>query len=67
MDRSGAHAPTQSALVTKIEAARLLGVSRYTIRRLVQLGRLEEIRLADGMTPRLRRDEVLALAESDSS
>jgi excisionase family DNA binding protein len=50
------------ALVTKVEAARLLGVSRYTIIRLVQRGVLREIRLGEGMTPRLRREDVLELA-----
>ena len=50
------------ALVTKVEAARLLGVSRYTIIRLVQRGTLREVRLGDGMTPRLRRQDVLDLA-----
>lgn len=53
------------ALVTKVEAARLLGVSRYTIIRLVQRGALREVRLGDGMTPRLRREDVLDLARGN--
>ena len=62
---SGSTAVTP-ATVTKIEAARILGVSRQTITRLVQRGALREVRLADGMTPRLRRGDVLALAEGDA-
>jgi excisionase family DNA binding protein len=63
MSRSAAaEAPV---LVTKVEAARLLGVSRYTIIRLVQGGTLREVQLGEGMTPRLRREDVLALAEGD--
>jgi excisionase family DNA binding protein len=63
MSRSAAaEAPV---LVTKVEAARLLGVSRYTIIRLVQGGALLEVRLSEGMTPRLRRDDVLALARAE--
>jgi excisionase family DNA binding protein len=64
MSRSAAaEAPV---LVTKVEAARLLGVSRYTIIRLVQRGALREVSLADGMSPRLRREDVLALARGDA-
>jgi excisionase family DNA binding protein len=64
MTRSGTQeAP---ALVTKVEAARLLGVSRHTVIRLVQRGTLHEVRLSDGMTPRLRREDVLALTRSDA-
>jgi excisionase family DNA binding protein len=53
------------ALVTKIEAARLLGVSRHTIIRLVRRGALREVHLSDGMMPRLRREDVVALARGD--
>lgn len=63
MSRSGTHAPV---LVTKVEAARLLGVSRQTILRLVRRGALREVLLADGMTPRLRREDILALARGDA-
>jgi len=63
MSRSGLEAP---ALVTKVEAARLLGVSRYTIIRLVEQGTLREIRLGEGMKPRLRREDVLDLAVGDA-
>ena len=63
MSGSGIDTPV---LVTKVEAARLLGCSRYTIIRLVERGVLREVRLADGMTPRLRREDVLALARGDA-
>jgi excisionase family DNA binding protein len=57
---SAPHDP-QPALLTKTDAARLLGVSRWTLDRLVKGGVLREVRLADGMNPRLLRDDVLAL------
>jgi len=63
MSGSGTEAPV---LVTKVEAARLLGVSRYTIIRLVQRGALREVVLMAGGQPRLRRDDVLALAQGDA-
>jgi len=63
MSGSGTQAP---ALVTKVEAARLLGVSRYTIIRLVERGKLHEVTLSVGMHPRLRREDVLALAVGDA-
>ncbi len=50
-----------SALLTKVEAARLLGVSTSTVFRLVRACRLTEVRLAEGMAPRLRREDVLEL------
>ncbi len=62
MSGSGTQAPV---LVTKVEAARLLGVSRYTIIRLVERGTLSEVSLGQGMQPRLRRADVLALAEGE--
>ena len=63
MSGSGTNAP---ALITKVEAARILGVSRFTVIRLVQRGALREVRLGDGMNPRLVREEVVALARGDS-
>jgi len=62
MSGSGTYSP---ALVTKVEAARLLGVSRWTISRLVNSGVLQEVRLGEDMYPRLRRRDVLALAEGE--
>jgi excisionase family DNA binding protein len=62
MSSSGTDAP---ALVTKVEAARLLGVSRYTIIPLVQRGRLREVRLDSRSAPRLRREDVLALVRGE--
>ena len=53
-------------LIGRPEAARLLGVSRDTIKRLVARGVLEEFRLAAGMHPRLRREDILALAAGSS-
>lgn len=50
-------------LVTQAEAAELLGVSRNTVVRLVGRGVLKTVRLAPGMKPRVRRSDVLALAE----
>lgn len=63
MIRSGTHEP---ALVTKAEAARLLGVSRYTIYALVKRGTLAEVVIAAGMNPRLRRSDVVALADIET-
>lgn len=40
----------------------MLGVSRDTFKRLVKRGVIEEVRLAPGMHPRFRVDDVLALA-----
>jgi excisionase family DNA binding protein len=62
MASSGLDAP---ALVTKKDAARLLGVSRDTIHRLVRDGVLTDVRVHEGMIPRLRRDDVLALARGE--
>lgn len=53
----------ESLLMTQTEAARLLGVSRNTIVRLVQRGQLSRVRLAPGFRSRVRRAEVIALAE----
>ncbi len=52
----------EPVLVSRSEAARMLGVSRNTVIRLAQRGLLHEIRLAPGMHPRIAVAEVLALA-----
>jgi len=57
-------APTQS--VSKTNAARISGLSLSTIRRLVARGILEEVRIAEGMHPRLRLADVLALSGGDA-
>jgi excisionase family DNA binding protein len=62
MSSSGLDTP---ALITKKDAARLLGVSRDTIHRLVRDGVLCDVRIHKGMVPRLRRDDVLALARGE--
>jgi excisionase family DNA binding protein len=62
MSSSGTETP---ALVTKVEAARLLGVSRYTIMRLVERGSLREVFLDSRSAPRLRREDVLGLARGE--
>ncbi len=41
----------------------MLGVSRDTFKRLVRRGVIEEVRLAPGMHPRFRVDDLLALTE----
>jgi excisionase family DNA binding protein len=56
-----------AVLVTKADAARLLGVSRWTVDRLIKRGVLRQLWLAEGMHPRLRRADVLALTREDSS
>ena len=56
---------TQTAanvLVSRGEAARLLGVSRDTVKRLVARGVLEEIRFTPESHPRFRLKDVLALS-----
>ena len=57
----------ESLLMTQTEAARLLGVSRNTIFRLVQRGEISRVRLAPGSRPRVRRAEVVALADRRGS
>jgi len=49
-------------LVRFPEAARRLGISRDTVKRLVEQGVLEEVRLTPTSHPRLRLEDVLALA-----
>lgn len=51
------------ALISKAEAGRVLDISQRSVRRLVQAGVLEEIRLGAGMRPRLRLADVLALVQ----
>lgn len=52
-------------LITFDEAARLLGVSRRTVVRLCQAGRLTEVRVTQD-APRVRMSEVKRLAEPGS-
>jgi excisionase family DNA binding protein len=54
----------ESLLVSRSEAARILGVSRATVIRLVQRGTLEEIRLSAVSHPRFRRSDLLALVRA---
>ena len=56
------HTGPESLLVTKSEAARILGYSRQTLERLVETGTLATVQLAPGMRPRIRRQDVLKLA-----
>jgi excisionase family DNA binding protein len=51
-----------AVLVSRSETARLLGVSRDTVRRLVARGVLEEIRFTPESHPRFRLRDVLALS-----
>jgi excisionase family DNA binding protein len=53
----------KSLLMTQAEAAALLGVSRNTVVRLVKRGALEKVRITPDMKPRVRREDVIALAE----
>lgn len=50
-------------ILTQVEAARLLGVSARTVRRLVQRGVLRPVRLGPGMRPRIRYADLLQLLE----
>jgi excisionase family DNA binding protein len=49
-------------LISRSEAARLLGVSRDTVKRLVARGVLEEVRFTPESHPRFRLRDVLALS-----
>jgi excisionase family DNA binding protein len=51
------------ALISKAEASRVTGLSYSTIVRLVKSGVLREVRIADGMAPRLRLADVAALGD----
>jgi excisionase family DNA binding protein len=55
---------SEPLLMTQREAAKLLGVSRNTVVRLVERGVLPTLRLAPGMAPLVRRADVVALADS---
>jgi excisionase family DNA binding protein len=50
-------------LMSQSEAAALLGVSRNTLVRLVKRGVLAKVKIAPGMMPRVRREDVVALAK----
>jgi excisionase family DNA binding protein len=58
---------SEPLLMTQGDAARLLGVSRNTVVRLVERGVLPTLRLAPGMAPRVRRADVVALADGQES
>ena len=61
----GAGVNTQTAaqvLVSRPEAARPLGCSRETVKRLVARGVLEEIRFTPESHPRFRLKDVLSLS-----
>ncbi|HWQ25032.1 MAG TPA: helix-turn-helix domain-containing protein [Gaiellaceae bacterium] len=60
------YSPSQ-VLVSRPEAARLLGCSTETVRRLVARGVLEEIRLTPESHPRFRLRDVLALSGQQAS
>ena len=49
--------------MSQSEAAALLGVSRNTLVRLVKRGVLAKVKIAPGMMPRVRREDVVALAK----
>jgi hypothetical protein len=54
---------TPPLLVSKAEAARVSGLSYSTICRLVKRGVLVEVHLDEGMSPRLRLVDVVALSK----
>jgi excisionase family DNA binding protein len=49
------------ALLTQIQSARLLGVSKQSVRRLVAAGSLEPVRIAGFGRPRYRRADLETL------
>lgn len=53
---------TAATLVNRAEAARLLGCSTHTVKRLAARGVLEEIRFTPESHPRFRLKDVLALS-----
>jgi hypothetical protein len=57
--------PSAPLLMSIAAAARLLGVDRGVVRRTIALGALKEIVLAPGLSPRVRRDDVEALARGE--
>ena len=64
MSRSDTAEPP--SLITKTEACRLLGISRDSLYRMLRAGSLSEVRLAEGMRTRLRREDVLELVRRGS-
>ena len=64
MSRSDTVEP--SSLITKTEACRLLGISRDSLYRMLRAGALNEVRLAESMRTRLRREDVLELVRRGS-
>jgi excisionase family DNA binding protein len=57
-------ATQESLLVSRSEAARILGVSRATVIRLVKRGTLQEIRLSPVSHPQFRRADLVELVRS---
>lgn len=57
---AGEPAPTKASAISQAEAARLLSCSRWSIRRLVDAGKLRPVRLLGGLV-RYDRREVEAL------
>ena len=55
---------TDARLVSKAHAARLLGLSQRSVRRLVQRGVLAEVDLGPGTRPRIRVADVLELSQA---
>ncbi len=53
----------QGQLISKAEAVRVSGLSYSTIVRLVKQGVLTEVRIAPGMNPRLRLEDVVGLGD----
>jgi excisionase family DNA binding protein len=53
--------PQQPLLVTADEAARILGIGRTSVYRLMQTGDLRPVKLGDLRATRFRRRDVLAL------
>jgi excisionase family DNA binding protein len=53
-------------VLSRAEAADLIGVSPWTIRRWEKLGKLHSIKLSP-ITVRIKRSEILALIEAGSS
>ena len=57
---------TNNALISRPEAARLLGCSTETVERIVREGVLAEVRLHPTAWPRLRRADVEALVRGEA-
>jgi predicted site-specific integrase-resolvase len=52
-------------LLSRVEAADLIGVSPWTIKRWERLGRLHPVKLSP-LTVRIKQSEILALIEAGS-